>query len=413
MIKDLMNKTHGCYKDNIVQSNIACSLGADITSKDKKRVFLKAGTPITKKMNDQIELLNESGVIELLSLDDSIQLDSPIEDDEIINSIIKNITSNPVLTQYQLTETFKTINDYVSSGQIPKKIVEHLTVFSQNNEIEFENTLSNLVFGTHIGKANNYSESELNELMSVLFFENIGFCRLDLKLKNAYKSHPIVSKEIVEYAGINNKLVLESILQHEEMLDGTGYPNQLTKMHEYAQISQMANQHSKLIKQEQGTVNLLGKLFLSGLSFDFRTSSNKETIYGSKLQKTLMKVMLEKLKSPQQFIEYGRYLHQELGNIIQWSHSHSSFDDEVVMIQQKINSTLWVGDHNRDPFQVSLEQLKDLSLCKGFITDSMNFLYQIAESANYLNCHLHEPIKINGFAISGENCLDIATPLRR
>ncbi|HCM48804.1 MAG TPA: hypothetical protein DIS98_15345 [Colwellia sp.] len=63
----------------------------------------------------------------------------------------------------------------------------------------------------HIGKANNYSETELFELTSVLFFENIGYARFNKHMKDANLVHPILSKEIVKLAGLDNKLVLESI----------------------------------------------------------------------------------------------------------------------------------------------------------------------------------------------------------
>jgi hypothetical protein len=287
-----------------------------------------------------------------------------------------------------------------------------LTIFAKNNELEFTKTLSNLVFGSHIGKANNYSETELNELMSVLLFENIGFCRLDLRMKNAYKVHPIVSKEIVQYAGISNKLVLESILQHEEKLDGSGYPNRLTKIHEYAQISQIANQHSLLIQQHNDSGSLLGNLFMSGQSCDFRTGDRKSVVYESKLQKALLNIMQEKLNSPLEFVEYAGHLHQQLSNIIKWSYTQTSTDEEVMTIQKKIKSALWIDDNIKDPFQVSSEELSDLSLCKEFITDAMSFMHQIVESANYLNRNLHSPIEINGSPISGESCLNIANPNR-
>lgn len=321
------------------------------------------------------------------------------------------VKQNPILTQYQLKGTLQTISSYVKSGQLPDKIVEHLTVFSKSNEKEFQHTLSNLVFGTHIGKANNYSAAELNELMSVLFFEDIGYARLDKRMKNAYKVHPILSKEIVEYAGIDNKLILESIMQHEEKLDGSGYPNKLTTIHEYAQISQIANLYSKLMHQGENPASLLGKLFLLGHQFDFRTSSNKKPIYKAKLQKALLKIMQEKLKTPQQFSDYASHLHQELSNIIKWSNSEVSQNSEVLTLQQKIKSSLWINQESSEPFQVKVEELSDNKLCKEFINDAMNFMYLIVEPANYLNCVLHKPIEKNGSPISGDTCLSIANPL--
>lgn len=406
----LLDSTFCHYKKNIDLSGVACGLGQDIISKDKKKIFLKAGTSLTEKIKEQMLYLEKNGVIEHLSPDDTIEILSPTESEELIGSILNTIQSTPVLTQYQLNETLKTITDYVEIGDFPKKLLEHLTVFSRCNEAAFKHTLSNLVFGTHIGKANNYSAIQLHELMTVLFFEDIGYARLDLNMKNAYKVHPILSKEIVEYAGINNPLILESILQHEEKVDGSGYPYQCTEIHEYAQISQLANQHSCFIEQGEGSTSLLGKLYLLGQSFDFRTGCAKTVCYESKLQKMLLKVIQEKLKSPKQFVHYANNLHSELSKIIKWSNSEISQDQEIMMIQQKIKSTLWVNKNSNNPFQVASNDLDDLALCKEFISDSMHFIYQLYESANYLNCELHKPIELDGSPISGNTCLDITNP---
>lgn len=410
MSNTLLNSTFGKYKENIDLAGIECGLSKDIVSKDNQKVFLKAGTSITDKINTQIQQLKADGIISETSPDDTIEIIEPTQSKDLVASILSSIKSNPVLTQYQLAETLKTVADYVKTGELPKKIMEHFTVFSKTHPTAFNHTLSNLVFGTHIGKANNYSVNELNELMAVLFFENIGYARLDIHLKNAYKVHPILSKEIVEYAGINNKLILESILQHEEKLDGSGYPNKLTKIHEYAQISQMANQHSLLIEQGEDRSCLLGKLHILGQSFDFRTGDKKIAIYEPKLQKALLIMMQEKLKSPQQLNSYANHLHKELTNIAKWSNSEISQSRELLGIQQKIKSTLWVNKEESNPFQVSLDQLNDHFICKEFITDSMNFIHQIADVVTYLNCSLHKPMERNGSPISGDTCLVIANP---
>lgn len=411
MSNSLLNSTFTTYKNNIDTAAIQCGLGKDITSKDKQKIFLKAGTPITERISDQIQQLKADGIIDEDNPDDCIEIVAPTRSEELVTSIMSTVEQNPVLTQFQLQQTLTTITAFISSGELPKKIVEHLTVFSKSNETEFSHTLSNLVFGTHIGKANNYNPTQLHELMSVLFFEDIGYARIDKSMPNAYKVHPLLSKEIVEYAGIDNTLILESIMQHEEKLDGSGYPKKLTEIHEYAQISQIANQYSRLVHQGDNPNSLLGKLFLLGQPFDFRTSDNKCPIYAPKLQKALIKIMQEKLKSPQQLKDYANNLHQELSNIIKWSNSEVSQNSEVLTIQQKIKSSLWVHQSSIDPFQVKQEELNDKQLCQEFITDAMNFMYLIVEPANYLNCVLHKPIEKNGSPISGETCLSIANPL--
>lgn len=391
-------------------SNIKCGLGQDITSKDKQKIFLKAGTPVTEKISQQIQQLKKDGIIDDDSPDDCITIVEPCKSSEILQSIMSTVKTNPVLSQCQLSATLNTIANYVRTQKIPEKIIEHLTVFSKNNPDEFEHTLSNLIFGTHIGKALNYSTAQLNELMCVLFYEDIGYARIDPMMKNAYKVHPILSREILEYAGINNPNILAAISEHEEKLDGSGYPHKLTQIHEYAQISQVANQYSRIFEQSNDLNTTMGKLILLGQQFDFRTSHYKPSIYAPKLQKPLIKILQEKLKSPKQLKEYASHLHNELTNVIKWSNSNVSQHHEVLTIQQKIKSSLWISKQSQSPFQVALDDLNDTQLCKEFINDAMTFMYSIVEPANYLNRVLHIPIEKNGHPISGETILQITSP---
>lgn len=247
--------------------------------------------------------------------------------------------------------------------------------------------------------------------MSVLFFEDIGFARLNVSMKNARQVHPIVSKEIVQYAGIDNKLILESILQHEEKLDGSGYPFQLTKIHEYAQISQIVNQYSELFNKSNKQQNIIGELILLGQQFNFRNSNINKTVYNENLQMPLIKIMQERLQTQQQIKDYAFYLHQELSNIVKWANIDSIQDVEITAIKRKIKSSLWIDQYSTNPFQIEEVELQDTQLSKGFITDAMRFIYSIAESANYLNCVLHNPIQRGGFPVSAEQYLRMANPL--
>lgn len=406
----LLNDTFASYQENIESADIQCSLGIDITSKDKTKIFLKANTPITDKISNKIKQLKETGVIAAYAPDDAIKITNPTKKEVLISSIIDTVKADPVLTHFQLAETLATITDYVRTETIPTKIVEHLTVFSQFNPKEFEHTLFNLVFGTHIGKAKNYSPSQLHDLMCVLFYEDIGFARLDPAMKNSYKVHPIISKEIVEYAGITNPLILEAILQHEEKLDGTGYPNNITEINEYAQISQIANQYSLLFKAEGNSASTLGEIILLGQQFDFRTSCYKPSVYHSLLQKPLIKISLEKLESPQQLDQYAQHLHQELSNIIKWSNTNKNSNEEVRLIQQKIKNTLWVSKDSIEPFNISAGELSDSQLCRDFINDATRFIYSIVEAANYLDSKLHNPIEKNGSPLSRDSFLQMVNP---
>ena len=59
MLNTLINNTFASYQENIDSADIQCTLGIDITSKDKKKIFLKANTPITDKISEKIKQLSD------------------------------------------------------------------------------------------------------------------------------------------------------------------------------------------------------------------------------------------------------------------------------------------------------------------------------------------------------------------
>ncbi|MCP4324367.1 MAG: hypothetical protein GY787_21415, partial [Alteromonadales bacterium] len=63
MENSIINDSFSSYQKNIDSANIQCSLGIDITSKDKSKVFLKANTPITEKISIKVKQLKKTDVI--------------------------------------------------------------------------------------------------------------------------------------------------------------------------------------------------------------------------------------------------------------------------------------------------------------------------------------------------------------
>jgi hypothetical protein len=268
-----------------------------------------------------------------------------------------------------------------------------------------------LVFGTHIGKANNYSPTELTELISVLFFENIGYARLNNTMKDAKLVHPILSKEIVRLAGLESKLVLESIEQHEEKLDGSGYPKKLTQIHEYAQISQIANQYSQITRKSKNINTAIGELYLLAEGFDFRTSQKTQAIYSYHLQRPLLAIMQESIQTVTHQQAYGNHLYDQLSKVIKWTNTLNTNNPEMNFIQAKLRSTLWVSESSQQPFQIKREELKDNQVCKMFTNDARRLVLQISQFANYFNQILHYPIKIDNISTNKEYFLKLINPI--
>ncbi len=408
VINPLVKETSRQYQCNILSSGIECGISKDITDPEGKRVFLKAGTEITDKIRIKLNHLKKSGVI---GHDEAIAVTEEKTTQDLLAPILRLAKMNPVLNNFQLKETLATISEYINQDSIPNKIVEHLNVFSHLNPSAYENTLLNLVFGMHVGKANNYSPNELFELTSVLFFENIGYARLNQSMKDAELVHPILSKEIVKIAGLDNRLVLESIAQHEEKLDGSGYPKKLTQIHEYAQISQIANQYSQITQQSKNINTAIGELYLLGQGFDFRTSQKTNAIFSAQLQKPLLAIMQESIKTQSHQQAYGNHLYDQLTKVIKWTNTLNVTDPEMNFIQAKLRSALWISAASQKPFQINREELKDKQVCNMFIDDARKLVLQISQFANYFNQILHYPIKIDNISTNKEYFLRLVNPI--
>ncbi|TWX52232.1 hypothetical protein [Colwellia hornerae] len=408
IINQLVKETSKQFSTNILNSGMEYGINKDITDPQGKRVFLKAGTEITDKIREKLTSLQKEGII---GHEDVIALTEDKTTEDLLAPILDLAKSNPVLNNFQLTATLTTIADYIKSGSIPKKIIDHLSIFSHINPSAYQNTLINLVFGTHIGKANNYSPTELSELISVLFFENIGYARLNSTMKDARLVHPILSKEITRIAGLENKLVLESIEQHEEKLDGSGYPKKLTQIHEYAQISQIANQYSQITRKSKNINTAIGELYLLGEGFDFRTSQKTSSIYSYHLQRPLLAIMQESIQTNTHQQAYGNHLYDQLSKVIKWANTLNASNPEMNFIQAKLRSALWVSETSQQPFQIDREELKDNQICTMFINDARKLVLQISQFANYFNQVLHYPIKIDNISTNKEYFLKLINPI--
>lgn len=410
MDNELFEQTSNQYQLNISQADISCELKHDI--KDQQgRVFLKANCPITDKIRTKLSTLQKNGIIDTQGIEDEIVIirEDNIQE-ELINSITEISKSSKSFTKLQIKDTLDSIIKFIQTQDIPDKILDHLTVFSKSNPKKYHNSLTSLIFGTHIGKTNDYSDKQLTELMQVLLFENIGYARLCENMKNFQTVHPIVSHHIAELSGIDNQFVLESILEHEEKLDGTGFPNKSTQIHEYAQISKISSQYVKSTKTNLKTTSQLCQIYLLGNSIEFRTTDKNLPQYNPTLQNPILKIMQESLNSESKQIRYASIIHKELKNLANWC-DKMKHNKEVAGIQKKIKSSMWMENTDDNPFQVKLHQIReDSEIREEFITDSIKILLNISNTATYLNKELSNPIRIEGINTQGNYFIELANP---
>ncbi|PMG40037.1 phosphohydrolase [Shewanella sp. 10N.286.52.B9] len=91
--------------------------------------------------------------------------------------------------------------------------------------------------------------------------------RIDLTSheRNYIKTHPNIGYEMLDRSGLFPKAMLDIVLHHHEYIDGSGYPNKLTKNHIplLTQIVILANDYTVLLESTGSAQLALGTLFKS------------------------------------------------------------------------------------------------------------------------------------------------------
>jgi HD-GYP domain-containing protein (c-di-GMP phosphodiesterase class II) len=133
--------------------------------------------------------------------------------------------------------------DYVQNSLIKKIPIPNITIKDDKDKIIHHSLLSTML-ATLIAQKLDYQKGDVIQLGVSAALCNAGFAKYHFKtiaqLENNpdYKNHPMFSYRIVEKVQFLRDQMKVAILQHEERLDGSGYPLKLKANHinEYASI---------------------------------------------------------------------------------------------------------------------------------------------------------------------------------
>ena len=115
-----------------------------------------------------------------------------------------------------------------------------LYLLKQNHPHTYLHSINVANYSVSLGERLNLNKSNLEKLKLIGLLHDIGKLKIpnDILKKpgkltdeefEVMKSHPVYSVELLKRAGFTNEEVLRSIKAHHERIDGTGYPEGLSK----------------------------------------------------------------------------------------------------------------------------------------------------------------------------------------
>lgn len=115
-----------------------------------------------------------------------------------------------------------------------------LYLLKQNHPHTYLHSINVANYSVSLGERLNLNKSDLEKLKLIGLLHDIGKLKIpnDILKKpgkltdeefEVMKSHPVYSVELLKRAGFTNEEVLRSIKAHHERIDGTGYPEGLSK----------------------------------------------------------------------------------------------------------------------------------------------------------------------------------------
>jgi len=217
-------------------------LGKNIFSNDGS-VLLKTGVKLTK---GYIRRLKELGVF-YVYVEDARLDDISIEDEKLndlkaitmknMSKIMKNVTGgNKKETSKSLLAVTDLVNYVIEMGDVNKSLYDIQT----HDNYTYLHSIDTGIMAIFLGISMNFEEKDLKQLSIGAILHDIGKTKIDKGIISKpsgltslefdeIKKHPIYGRELLAKDFSIPLEVLESVEQHHERVDGSGYPYGLCK----------------------------------------------------------------------------------------------------------------------------------------------------------------------------------------
>lgn len=137
--------------------------------------------------------------------------------------------------------------------------------FNRDTHDSLKHSVNTAILSVFIAQAMKKPEREVLNIAAASLTMDIGLTVQDLNLNvselrdsenllDTIESHPTRSRQILEQAGVDNQDWLNHVEQHHEVIDGSGYPSNLTDdaISENSQIISLADQYLELVEPRNG-----------------------------------------------------------------------------------------------------------------------------------------------------------------
>lgn len=222
------------FLDKVKDSDV---LGKTIFNSDGN-ILLRAGVTLS---SDYIKRLKQLGVFYVFVEDDRLD-DIPGEDSEFVeikrntmksmSKVFANVAKRP---RDIMKESLSAIEDLIDHVLETDYAVDGLLDIRTYDEYTYVHSLDTCIMSAVIGMTAKMDRADIKELGVGAILHDIGKTRISTKIinkndrltdeeYNEIKKHPIYGGEILRLDYRISDLIINTVLQHHERVDGTGYP---------------------------------------------------------------------------------------------------------------------------------------------------------------------------------------------
>lgn len=185
----------------------------------------------------------------LKPIDESLVFEDANEQQSMSGQIFTAISQVFTNISVDFEKTVNAINEIVKKIKYDRVVENKISVFKHQHSQKYNHALICAFIATDIGISFNYGEEQLQEIFSAALLHDIGmlFLKSDHQDESSLsddeikmeKVHPVISYMLLKESRTDfSDLVLSTVLNHHERIDGSGYPRGLQglALHQYTRI---------------------------------------------------------------------------------------------------------------------------------------------------------------------------------
>lgn len=220
--------------DNVREMEI---LGKSILG-DDGQILLKAGIALTDRY---LEKLKNLGVYYIYIKDERLD-DVKVEDEELtelkqyaiksLSKVVKNVSLNGEKEVRDSVEKVQSLVEYILENKDVDKSLNDIKTYDNYTYIH---CLDTSIMATFLAASLNIEKDKIKELATGAVLHDVGKTKISNRIINKtgrltqeefneIRKHPIYGKDILEKKFYMSDIVLNTVLQHHERVDGRGYP---------------------------------------------------------------------------------------------------------------------------------------------------------------------------------------------